>query len=376
MGIRYWESDRIVSVILSLAMAFTAAGLGDSHAVGQDAVKSPIPPSPGAGDAMSGVTIVPPAWSHLNLNLDRASELEAESLARGYLELKYVLKSARLARFGANIRTLAIADIEKIDSSNADNCIRILETRLAAYGREIEKRGYSKLSDAYMVKMGGESIPTLVEQIGFELTWSADYVLYPGVVVEQSIAIEDATNPEITFVGKLSGSNIRFKIESVGVASTIPRTAEFEMAWTENDGAGQVFAMPYLARAITRLEQDEFASAITDLGETLARDRELTTAYALRSQILAMCPLAECRNGDQAMSDANRYCALYPEDGSGNWTCHSLRTAAHAENGEFTKAVELARRAEALAPPEVRQELRNRLQAYESGQTIHLGANE
>jgi Flp pilus assembly protein TadD len=122
-------------------------------------------------------------------------------------------------------------------------------------------------------------------------------------------------------------------------------------------------------RGTLRENAGEFAAALADYRKALKIDDE--DPYALNSLawLLATAPDAKIRNGQEAQKLAMRAVEL---DGGQDWDTLDTLAAACAENGNFVGALRCQNDALKFAPPEVRQELQERLELYQAKQPYRL----
>ena len=80
--------------------------------------------------------------------------------------------------------------------------------------------------------------------------------------------------------------------------------------------------------------------------------------------LLATCPLGELRDGARALQLAG---PLAKSEGTERFTLLDTLAAAHAEVGQFDRAVRCQQRAVQLAPGTLRADLRRRLKLYKQG---------
>jgi tetratricopeptide (TPR) repeat protein len=95
-------------------------------------------------------------------------------------------------------------------------------------------------------------------------------------------------------------------------------------------------------RAVVLVSLGQYDKAIDDLDEVVKVAPNSVRALRERAWILATCPDAKVRNGEQAVSSATRACELT------DWKDpHSLSTlaAAHSESGQFEEAVKWQQKA-------------------------------
>jgi len=122
---------------------------------------------------------------------------------------------------------------------------------------------------------------------------------------------------------------------------------------------------PYLGRALCRFRRGEYDSAFADVNEALRLAPESFYPLNAKAWFLATCPDEAFRDGDTAVELATRAGELcdwkVPE-------CLGTLSAAHAEAGDFTRAIELQERANGLYPrADDREKGAERLELYRQG---------
>ncbi len=131
------------------------------------------------------------------------------------------------------------------------------------------------------------------------------------------------------------------------------------------------FTMLYQWRAVAYARSGKSQLAIADWRRVLSKQPKATYEYSNHAWILATCPLAEVRNGKQAVEFATQSCKL-----SGWKDAENLDTlaAAYAELGDFADAVMSEKKALAtlaLSEKRLAPEMRDRLVLYQRGHPYH-----
>jgi tetratricopeptide (TPR) repeat protein len=123
--------------------------------------------------------------------------------------------------------------------------------------------------------------------------------------------------------------------------------------------------LAFIARGNTRVLKRQYDKALADYDEATRLDPKHAIPFNNRAWIWATCPDAMCRDGKRARESATRACELT------RWQdAYSVGTlaAAHAEEGDFAKAVEYQRKAnELFTDPDERAKGDHRLALYQSG---------
>jgi tetratricopeptide (TPR) repeat protein len=121
------------------------------------------------------------------------------------------------------------------------------------------------------------------------------------------------------------------------------------------------YSVPFLQRGKTWVQKKQYDKALADFTEVVRLDPKQAYGHTALGWFLATCPDAKYRDGRKAVEVAQRACAL----GKGPEEFATL-AAAHAEAGEFGRAVEAQTRALELAPVELRVEYNRRLDLYKN----------
>jgi len=177
--------------------------------------------------------------------------------------------------------------------------------------------------------------------------------------------------------------------------------AEYEKAIADADQAIRIapdFATPHIVRGKALANQSQYSRALADFDVAIELNSRNAAAYGLRGRVYAArgeygraiadfdralsldsgnqyvcnelarfyatCPVEKYRNGRKAVEFAERACEL-----SGwEWPAAiAVLAAAHAESGDFDKAVAWQTKAAEMVAPKRRAEYRERLQLYKSG---------
>ena len=120
----------------------------------------------------------------------------------------------------------------------------------------------------------------------------------------------------------------------------------------------------YFYRGLVHQARGADQEAIVDYGRAVELDPEQPDFANALAWILATCPTDELRDGERAVEWATRACEA--SEWANYWWIDTL-AAAHAETGDFAKAVEMQEKAITLGPEERRAELLARLELYQAG---------
>lgn len=112
---------------------------------------------------------------------------------------------------------------------------------------------------------------------------------------------------------------------------------------------------------------DQFTNAVSLCRETVASNPKDYWSYNLLAWIKATCPDASVRDGKEAVSAATKACELTKWKEGG---LIDTLAAAHAESGDFKRAIELQERAihAGNAPESEEKEMQERLRLYKESQ--------
>jgi len=129
-------------------------------------------------------------------------------------------------------------------------------------------------------------------------------------------------------------------------------------------------AVAYANRGRQWEKKPEFGRAAADYAKAAETDPRYARAYNVHAWLLASCSDAKWRDGAKAVTLATRACEL-----TGRKDANYLDTlaAAHAEAGDFDRAVETAKAALALpgTSPAVTAELREHMALFEARRPYH-----
>lgn len=132
-------------------------------------------------------------------------------------------------------------------------------------------------------------------------------------------------------------------------------------------------------RALKFAQEGRYKEAIQAIEAQLKEDPQDYAAHSLASWIYATCPEAKYRDGQKAVHHATESLRLFAVLGQKNvaWIAYAEAAAAHAEAGDFQKAVELQNKAleyVANAPRSIRAHCEVRVRAclklYEAGRPL------
>lgn len=119
----------------------------------------------------------------------------------------------------------------------------------------------------------------------------------------------------------------------------------------------------FMKRGSAADEKGDFGMALADYSEVIRLDPQNGEAYLNRAWLRATCSDRRFRDGRKAIEDAKNANHLTPGDKC--WIYDTL-AAAHAEAGEFDKAIYFQKLALRLAPKAKREGFQDRLELYEA----------
>ena len=128
-------------------------------------------------------------------------------------------------------------------------------------------------------------------------------------------------------------------------------------------------ALLYMNRGSANSYARNHAAALADYDRARQLRPNEPLPYNNAAWLRATSPQAEVRNGSLAVQQATRACEM------AKWkNPYSIDTlaAAHAEAGDFKRAVELQKRAISLAPLADRSDMQRRLRLFEQGSPYRL----
>jgi tetratricopeptide (TPR) repeat protein len=115
------------------------------------------------------------------------------------------------------------------------------------------------------------------------------------------------------------------------------------------------------------MARKDYASTIADFKDAIRVNPSFTYPYFALAHVLASCPLANLREGKQAVEYAKKGCELSRWQVPGGWVALAV---ASAETGDFKEAIKWQKKALESAeqfPQEQQEEMRLQLKLFEQG---------
>ena len=125
----------------------------------------------------------------------------------------------------------------------------------------------------------------------------------------------------------------------------------------------------YCARAYVWSAKGDRDRMLHDLDEGVRRSADNADAWGSRAWLLATSPIAEHRDGQQAVAAATKACELHAWNSSQDL---DTLAAAYAEAGNFAEAIHWAEKAVSLATKIDRGEMESRLALYREGKPFRM----
>lgn len=310
-----------------------------------------------------------------DIGLDEALVAPADVLGAQYLQARTLVTMCTIASAGATINAMLDERPLTITSANAGRVQRALEERLGVFTKAIRQRGHARLASGYRVdatdgcaEWGLDASPVIVEQDGFDLQLSQGNVRHMGVVVESQVEFRHDMNTVIIIGGRIEDGRIIFvTADRGGVAGEAERRCTLTLTPSEITGAD--WAEAFAGRALAFQSYEEYGRMIADLERSFELQPDAQVS-GLRAYVLATCPDAAVRDGKRAVAAAEETQRL--ADGTMALMVHACLAVAHAEAGNFAKAVEHQRKViELSTDDEEKMQQRERLRLFEFGKPFH-----
>jgi Flp pilus assembly protein TadD len=116
-----------------------------------------------------------------------------------------------------------------------------------------------------------------------------------------------------------------------------------------------------LYRGHARADLGDWHGAVEDYRLAHELDHSETAATISLARLQATCPVDEIRDGAKAVDNAHSVCVRTQWN---DWIAVSVLAAAHAEEGNFDKAVEFAKQSYEMAPDEAKSERQQRIEQF------------
>lgn len=140
----------------------------------------------------------------------------------------------------------------------------------------------------------------------------------------------------------------------------IPALKDFQQSLT---GGKESSPLVFLCPALAFLDDGDYSKAIAKFRVSTREHKDDPAAFIYLARIYASCPLEKLRNGKEAVRFAEAALSLTTEP---TWLHFDVSAMAHAEAGNFTKAIEFQNQAIPDAPDDMAILLQERLELYEN----------
>jgi tetratricopeptide (TPR) repeat protein len=133
-----------------------------------------------------------------------------------------------------------------------------------------------------------------------------------------------------------------------------------------------ITAEAFTGRAGCLVRKKEFSKARRDYLDAIRQDPRHMGGLMGISWLMCACPVAEFRDGAKAVEYANAACDL--SHWKDNRAIEAL-AAAHAERGDYAKAIEMQKQALRVGKHEAKEKMasQRRLSGYEAGKPYRFG---
>jgi tetratricopeptide (TPR) repeat protein len=158
-----------------------------------------------------------------------------------------------------------------------------------------------------------------------------------------------------------------------GRAHALQQLGQFEQALTDLDNSIHLApedAQGYTQRGNLLADCGEYERALEDLEQSLAIEPTMAETHRALAWVKATCPQERYRDAYQALGAAKKAIALSPQD---DYLALDALAAAHANAGEFDKAIETQRQAIDNAPVDAAAPMQSRLHIYKQRQPYRMG---
>lgn len=312
------------------------------------------------------------------LTAETALTAPAHVLGENFLTLFTLLELCEIARGGGTIHTAIDGKPLIITRTSALDVRQRLLDRLRVIVAAIQERGAVDVAPTYDVETEGTCLewgllpePMFIEQDGPEITLTQGILRHRGVVIESAVVFRHDANTDVLLSGHVDGDRIVFTASGRG---GIDGTAHGRCmaTLTEAKPAGPRWAQAFIGRGIAHKRAEAYGEALADIDRAIALDQK-ADYFLVRAMLLATCPLPEFRDGKAAIQAAERARDL--SDGSQQNQILGVLALAHAEAGDFPRAVDLQRQALARTPADERPLQEAILRLFESGRPYHEGTS-
>ncbi|MFM7136402.1 MAG: tetratricopeptide repeat protein [Planctomycetota bacterium] len=308
------------------------------------------------------------------VTLDEALAAPADVLALAYLKTQNLLLLCQPAKQGATIHGWLDGQPILVTSGNAAAVEKGLEERQAIYREAIGKRGCRKLAAGYSSACKGGCLdwgvnqePVLVEQADCDLFLTQGDTRHKAVIVESAIGLVHDANTDITVTGEVTDAGIVFQTPQEGGVTGM---AEQRCSWSLRpaDVKGPDWAKAFVGRALAHRSYGDYAAMVTDLDRSLELNPTAKVA-GLKAYVLATCADERVRDGKRAVAAAELARSL--AKGEVDTELVISLAVAHAEAGDFAKAIEYQKQLIELVPDEEKPQQRAHLRMFEARKPFH-----
>lgn len=165
----------------------------------------------------------------------KALVVPPDLLALAHLAVSNNLKLAKVAHSGATVHIMEHQQPVTIDESNAESYAALFEERLDTYTVAIQQRGFQQLAREYKTEvtpscstLGFSQGQTVFDQDKFKVQVAhgafQGIIRHRGIIVESTLTIEHALDPDIHLSGQIRQGHIELKHPETDC--TITLTAE------------------------------------------------------------------------------------------------------------------------------------------------------
>ena len=123
----------------------------------------------------------------------------------------------------------------------------------------------------------------------------------------------------------------------------------------------------YIIRGDLLVKLENYESALSDYAQAVKLKPDGAQGHNHLAWLLATCPDTKIRDGERAVFNALRACELQGPD---NFNMIDTLAASYAQAGDFASAIQSQTRALELAPDHSKTDMLERLELYQTGQSV------